>query len=73
MNNVHNQVKDTPQLIYNFIQENLERNAQPVTQIDYLTKRANAVIYEDIGVAMEYIRIINIKKHILVWIKYFAN
>ena len=56
--NVHNQVKDTPHLIANCRQEILARNDQLGTQHDYLTKMANAIIDEDIGVAMYYRQLI---------------
>ena len=52
--NVQNQVKDTPHFVANFLQENFTINGQPVTQHDYLTKVDNAIIDEEIGVAMKY-------------------
>ena len=58
LSNIHNQVKDTPHLIANCLQLILTRNNQPITQHDYLTKMANAIIYEDTRVAMEYIQLI---------------
>ena len=44
-----------------------------MTQLDYLTKMANAVIDEDTGVSMEYMHIIKLPNHIPVWFKSFAN
>ena len=72
MRNIHNQVKNTPQLIYNYLQENVTRNSQPVIQHDYLTKTANETIYEYTGIAMKYRQIIKSKLR-PVWIKYFSN
>ena len=41
MRNVHNQVKDTPNVIANCIQYILASNPQSVTQNNYLTKMAS--------------------------------
>ena len=48
-------MKDTSIVISNYLQENLARNTQPVTQHEYLTKMANSIIDEYLGVAVEYI------------------
>ena len=48
-------MKDTSIVISNYLQENLAGNTQPVTQHEYLTKMANSIIDEYLGVAVEYI------------------
>ena len=58
MRNIHNPVKDRPHLIANYLQENVTRIAQPVTQHDYMNKMANAVIEEDTEVSIEYRQLI---------------
>ena len=46
-------MKYTPTLIANCLQENLEEKTQPVTNYEYLTRKANVTIDEDAGAAME--------------------
>ena len=58
LSNIQTQVKYTPQLIANCLQENVTRNNQLVTQHDYLIKTANPVIDEEKGVSVEYIQLI---------------
>ena len=53
LQNVHNQVKYTPNLIANCIEENFPRNDLPVTPHDYLTNMSNQIIYESTGVSTE--------------------
>ena len=54
MRNIHNQVEDTQKIRAKFLQENMTRNAQSLTQHYYLTKMANATIDEDTGVVMDH-------------------
>ena len=44
LNNLYKQVKDTLDLIDNFLQENLAEKFQPVTYQEYLTIMSNAII-----------------------------
>ena len=73
LRNVHNQLKYTPHLISNRLQENLEINDPTEIQHDYLTKIANAIIDEDTGIAMEYRHLVKNPKQRPVCIKSFAN
>ena len=47
--NLFEQVKATPQLIENFIHENIIRHSRNMTKHDYLAKMANAIIDNDTG------------------------
>ena len=73
MQNAHNQVKDTTNLIANCLHGNLAINAQPMIDHDYFTKMANVIIDEYTGVSMEYIQLIKNLKHRPDWIKPFTN
>ena len=73
MRKVHNQVKDTPTFIEKCVQENLAGKPQPVTQQENLTRMANEILDNDIGVAMDNRNLIKTPKHRPVWVKSFAN
>ena len=47
--NIHEQVKSTSQVIDNCLKENLSRLLITITQHDYLTRTANAIINDDTG------------------------
>ena len=53
LSNLHNQLKDTPNVKDICLQEILAINTQPVTHHDYLNKMANAIIDEDMGLAKD--------------------
>ena len=73
MRNVHNPVKATKNLISNFLQESLEKNTQPVTNQDYMTRMANEIIDGDVVFSMENRHMIRIPKHKPVWFKSISN
>ena len=51
----------------------MTRNNQPLTQHEYLTKIANSIIGEDIGVTLEYRHIVKKPKIRPVCMKSFTN
>ena len=47
--NLHDQGKATPNLITTCLQENMTKHLLSMTNHDYMKKKANAIIDEDIG------------------------
>ena len=61
--NVHEQVKATQQLIDNRIQDNIIWHPITMTQHDYPTEMANAIIGDDTGKEFNYIQLSKHPKH----------
>ena len=69
LQNVHNKLKDTPNFMASYLHKKIARNAQLVTQNDYLTNIHNEIIDDNIGVCHGVHTDHKNPKHRPVWIK----
>ena len=70
---VHEQVKATPQLIDNCLKYNMIRHPRTMTQHDYITKMANAIIDDYTVKELNYCQLSKHPKHQKIWKQSFAN
>ena len=70
---IYEEVKTTPQGIDNCLKENACKLPKTMTQHDYLTNMANAIIDDDTGKELNYHQISKNTKHQKIWKQSFAN